>query len=207
MKGLSQRQTEILNYIQQFISKNSYSPSVRDIAKHFNLASAAGVHKHIKALVGKGALLKEDHRSRSVRPTHMKSGSSASPEFVTVPLAGYVSAGQPIESIQQNQDMLTIPASLTGHRRIDYALQVKGNSMIEDSILDGDFVMIQTRETADNGEVAVALLGGGEVTLKRIYMEKDHIRLQPANREMEPIIIRHEDVRVQGIVIGIWRGY
>ena len=79
--------------------------------------------------------------------------------------------------------------------------------MIEDSILDGDFVMIQTRETADNGEVAVALLGGGEVTLKRIYMEKDHIRLQPANREMEPIIIRHEDVRVHGIVIGIWRGY
>lgn len=213
MKGLTRRQAEVLEYIDQYIQEKGYSPAVRDIAKRFNLVSAAGVHKHIKALVKKNYLAKEDLLSRSLRVIKSGHGRSKSSKrsnlagIVELPLAGYVAAGQPIEAVQQEQETIAVPADLLTRREGNYVLKVRGQSMIDEYIQDGDYVIMEPRESADNGEMVVALINGQEATLKRIYYEEGGVRLQPANPAMAPIIIRNEDVRVQGVVVGIWRRY
>ena len=207
MKGLTRRQQEVLDYIASYHRQRGYSPAVRDIAKHFHLVSAAGVHKHIKALVKKGVLAKADYLSRSLRVLHAKPAPAPARESYTVelPLMGYVAAGQPIEAVQQGQETIAVPSDLLTIPNGNYLLKVRGESMIEEYICDGDYVVMEPRETADNGETVVALINGQEATLKRFYREADHIRLQPANPSMAPILIRDEDVRVQGVVVGIWR--
>ncbi len=204
MKDLTRRQREVLDFIESYIQEKGFPPSVRDIAARFGLVSAAGVHKHIKALVKKQFLTKSDYLSRSLRVV----GRQESPSrVVELPLVGYVAAGRPIEALQQSGETLSVPGDLAGGKPGAYALQVRGDSMIEDGILDGDYVIMEPREEANNGEVVVALLNGQEATLKRFYQEKGHIRLQPANAALAPIIVTDQELRVQGVVVGIWRRY
>ena len=210
MKELTRRQREVLQFIDEFVGSKGYPPSVRDIAKRFNLVSAAGVHKHIKALVKKNFLTKTDFLSRSLRvvnPVAAARGEAYREETLELPLVGFVAAGKPIEAIEQSNETLAVPASLAGSGRGHYALQVRGESMIEDGILDGDFVVMEPRQNARNGEMVVALINSQEATLKRFYRENGQIRLQPANPAVAPIIITKDDVSIQGVVVGIWRRY
>lgn len=214
MKELTRRQKEVLDIIGEHIRSKGYPPSYREITSILNLASAAGVHKHIKALVKKGALTKENYLSRSLRITKSRGRGiglakpEPSAELVELPLIGYVAAGQPIEAISVPNETLSIPPSLLGSPTKDYfILRVRGDSMVEESILDGDYVIVEKRESAKNGEVVVALLYGQEATLKRIFRENGGVRLQPANAKLSPIRLAEEDVQVQGVVIAVWRKY
>ena len=207
MKELTRRQREVLGFIEEYLNEKGYPPSVRDIAARFGLVSAAGVHKHIKALVRKNFLSKDDKLSRSLRILKPESDSSGSRHFVELPLAGYVAAGLPIEAIQQNQEFVAIPVASAGGGPDNYTLRVRGESMIDDGILDGDYVVMDPRQEAHNGEMVVALINNQEATLKRYYREKDRVRLQPANSAIAPIYINDGDLRIQGVVVGIWRRY
>ena len=227
MKPLSERQQEVLAYVQQFIHSQGFPPTVRDIQLHFGLASPAGVHKHLRLLKERGYIERNQNQSRSIRIVTGEGDPAeamprAEPQVVELPLMGYVAAGQPIEAIAQGQDALAVPVSLLGgakgsHKKLSVAtlrhyfvLQVRGDSMIDDSVLDGDFVILEPRDSAQNGEMVVALVNG-EATLKRLYHEPgkgdeaEQIRLQPANPTMQPIYALAEEVRVQGVVVGIWR--
>ena len=207
MKGLSTKQREVLDLIDGYIQTHGYPPSVRDICSSMNLASAAGVHKHISALVQKGYLSKDDGRSRSIQIIR-KANTSPKSRHRNVPaefpLAGYVAAGKPIEHIAQSGEILTLPFSGSEHGC--FALQVRGDSMIGENIQEGDYVIVEPRATARDGEAVIALINGGETTLKRYYSEKGGmVRLQPSNPAQEPIIVPGEGVTIQGVVIGIWR--
>jgi repressor LexA len=204
MKDLTRRQRQVLDFIEGYIQQKGFPPSVRDIAARFDLVSAAGVHKHIKALVKKNFLTKSDYLSRSLRV--VKPGATTAPP-VEIPLAGYVAAGRPIEAVQQNGETLTVPGGLVAGRGENFALCVRGDSMIEDGILDGDFVVMEPRQEPHNGEVVVALINGQEATLKRFYRENGRVRLQPANAAVAPILVQDQELRVQGVVVGIWRRY
>ncbi|MDH4224167.1 MAG: transcriptional repressor LexA [Deltaproteobacteria bacterium] len=206
MKNMTRRQAEILAYIEEYITKKKYPPTVREIANRFKLASAAGVHKHIKALVKKNFLFKEDFISRSISLAK-KEDSPHQPDPMEMPLLGYVAAGKPIEAISEAHETILVPSNLASKKGQNYVLRVKGDSMIDEFIRDGDYVIMEPRETAENGEMVVALINGREATLKRFYRETDHIRLQPSNPEMQPILIHQGEVRIQGIVVGIWRVY
>ena len=207
MKGLTQRQQDVLSYIGEYVEEKGFPPAVRDIAKRFNLASAAGVHKHIKALVRKGYLSKEEYISRSLRVIRPKipAQNTREMQFAELPLVGHVAAGRPIEAVAQGGEYVTVPAALLSRSTGNYVLKVRGDSMIEECIADGDYVIMEPRESAENGEMVVALINGQEATLKRIYREAGRVRLQPSNAAMDPIFISDQDVRVQGIVVGIWR--
>lgn len=202
---LTKRQKEILDFVTQFIEMHGYAPSYREIAEAFKLGSVATVAEHVETLVAKGLLQKGDNEARSlqlIRPEDLDTSRS-----VGLPILGLIAAGQPIETIEGHQETLEVPPFMVG-RRHSYVLQVKGQSMIEDGILDGDFVVIAEKEVPSNGEVVVALVNGSEATLKRYYKEKDHIRLQPANSSMEPIIVEPSTpIQIQGVVIGVIRKY
>ncbi|MDH4121407.1 MAG: transcriptional repressor LexA [Deltaproteobacteria bacterium] len=204
-KNLTDRQQEILHFIEEHIRLHGYSPSVRDIQHHFRLASPSGIQKHIEALVSKGYLSKEGLISRSLRPIQEGKPTPIFP-YIDLPLAGFVAAGQPIEAIEQF-DSISVPSFLASTTHAHYVLRVKGDSMIEDNVQDGDYVILDPRDTAANGEMVVALIHGGEATLKRYYHEGHRIRLQPKNPGMEPIYLREDEVKIQGVVVGIWRMY
>ena len=161
--------------------------------------------KHIKALVKKNYLAKDDFLSRSLRIVRPRTVPARPDLPVELPLAGFVAAGQPIESIQQNQDTLALPLGVVSDGHAHYALQVRGESMIDDGIFDGDYVIMESREDARNGEMVVALINNQEATLKRFYRENGHVRLQPANSTVAPIIVSGQDIRIHGVVVGIWR--
>lgn len=208
MEKLTRRQTDVFNIIKEMTRDKGYPPSMREITAKMGLSSAAGIHKHIKALQKKGAISKEDFLSRSLKIVQPLEAKSPAPEMVELPLVGYVAAGLPIEELSQSNEFLAVPtAMLNKSPEHFFLLQVRGDSMIEESILDGDFVIIEKRETAINGEVVIALLDGRETTLKRFFREPDRIRLQPANASMSPIYIKDTMVEIQGIVAGLWRRY
>ncbi|HKI98062.1 MAG TPA: transcriptional repressor LexA [bacterium] len=210
MKDLTKRQKEVLDIIERTVRSKGYPPSMREITAQLHLASAAGIHKHIKALVRKGFLSKENYLSRSLRIVRDEAPLSdpTQADLQDVPLVGTIAAGQPIEAIEQQQETLALPAAMLGAAGIrHFLLRVRGDSMVEEGILDGDYVVVESRETAHNGEVVVALVHGQEATLKRFYREDDHVRLQPANASMAPILLPGADVRIQGVVVGIWRRF
>lgn len=208
MKKLTRRQNDVLNIIEEMSRDKGYPPSMREITARMNLTSAAGIHKHIKALVKKGFISKEDFLSRSLKILRPAADPLPAPEIVELPLVGFVAAGLPIEEISQSIETLTIPSSMLNKSADHYfLLQVRGDSMIEESILDGDYVIVEKRESAENGEVVIALLDGRETTLKRFFREPNRIRLQPANATMAPIYIDGSMVQIQGIVAGLWRRY
>ncbi len=198
---LTKRQREILDYLQDFIQQHGYAPSLEEIGRRFGLSSLATVHKHLTNLQEKGFIKRAWNRSRSVEMIPTNSGGRA----VDLPLLGYVAAGSPIEAVATNET-IAVPEDLVG-RRDTYVLRVRGNSMIDEQICDGDFVIVEDRKTAQNGETVVALLSGSDVTLKKLYRENGRVRLQPANPTMQPIYVDPEQLQVQGVVVGVMRKY
>ncbi|MBW2269651.1 MAG: transcriptional repressor LexA [Deltaproteobacteria bacterium] len=199
--ALTRRQREIYDYISNFVLEHGYSPSLEEIGAHFGLSSVATVHKHVHHLVEKGLLKKAWNRSRSVEPVQQDEGGA-----VTLPLAGIVAAGQPIEAIEDNET-LVVPCDLVPARGQSFALRVRGDSMIEDQIRDGDVVVVESRSEAHNGETVVALIRGEDATLKKFYRQGAQVRLEPANSSMQPIIVAAEEVEVRGVVCGLLRRY
>ena len=199
--NLTRRQRQILDFIRDFMKERGYSPSLEEIAQHFGLASVATVHKHLTALEERGAIQRGHNQSRSISlvAQGVRTGT------LTVPLMGRVAAGAPIEAIEDTEELM-IPEDMLGRRRT-YALQVQGESMIDEGIHDGDYVVIEEREIAEDGETVIALLPGGEVTLKRYFREGKIIRLQPANKQLRPLMVPEADLRIQGVVIGVLRKY
>ena len=201
MLPLTKRQREILDYLQDFIQQHGYAPSLEEIGRRFGLSSLATVHKHLTNLQEKGFIKRAWNRSRSVEMIPTNSGGRS----VDLPLLGYVAAGAPIEAVATSET-IAVPEEMVG-RRDTYVLRVRGNSMIDEQICDGDFVIIEDRKTAQNGETVVALLSGSDVTLKKLYRENGRVRLQPANPTMQPIFVDADQVQVQGVVVGVMRKY
>jgi repressor LexA len=199
MEPLTKRQAEILAYITDYILQNNYAPSYREIGQHFDLSSTATIAEHVETLKQKGYLSHEDNLARSLQINKLAESAAG---FFAVPLMGAIAAGRPIEAIQTNET-IDIPRDMMGHNI--YALRVKGESMIEDGILNGDYVIIEQGRTIHNGDIVVALVNRDNVTLKRFYKEKDRIRLQPANSTMNPIYSKN--VEVQGKVKGLIRKF
>jgi repressor LexA len=198
---LTKRQREILDYLQDFIQQHGYAPSLEEIGRRFGLSSLATVHKHLTNLQEKGFIKRSWNRSRSVEMIPTASGGRS----VDLPLLGYVAAGAPIEAIASTET-IAVPEEMVG-RRDTYVLRVRGNSMIDEQICDGDFVIIEDRKSAQNGETVVALLGGADVTLKKLFRENGRVRLQPANPTMQPIFVDPDQIQVQGVVVGVMRKY
>ena len=199
--ALTRRQREIYDYICSFVSLNGYSPSLEEIGAHFNLSSVATVHKHVQHLVNKRFLRKAWNRSRSVEPVEPPSSGS-----VSLPLLGFVAAGAPIEAIEV-EETLEVPAHLVPRRGRSFALRVRGDSMIDEQIRDGDYVVVESRSEARDGETVVALIRGEEATLKKFYRRGAMVRLQPANAAMDDIVVPAEDLEVRGVVSGLVRSY
>lgn len=201
MQPLTRRQREILDYLKEFIDERGYAPSLDEIGGRFGLSSLATVHKHLMNLQEKGFIRRTWNRSRSVELVQARTGGRA----VDLPLLGHVAAGEPIEAVT-SAETVTVPEDLVGSRET-YALRVRGSSMIDEQIRDGDLVIVENRRAARNGEMVVALLDGSDVTLKKFYREKGHVRLQPANDALAPIVAKPDAVQVQGVVIGVVRRY
>jgi len=202
---LTRRQKQILDYLTEHIDSYGYAPSIDEIRQHFNLGSLATVHKHLLTLERKRVIRREPNQSRSIEllpTTEFNRGG-----IVEVPLVGTIAAGEPIEAIAE-EERIGLPEELLGAGRT-YVLKVRGNSMIDEQIRDGDFVIIEERQTAQNGQTVVALLNGSDVTLKKYFDEGNRIRLQPANPEVDPIYLdkKKDNLQIQGIVIGILRKY
>ena len=203
MQPLTKRQREILDYLNDFIEQHGYAPSLEEIGRRFNLSSLATVHKHLTNLQDKGFIKRAWNRSRSVELVPTRLGGRA----VELPLLGFVAAGMPIEAVP-GSETIAIPEALVSGKRDTYVLRVKGESMIDEQIRDGDWVVVEDRKTADNGEMVIALLRGSDVTLKKFYRDPGgKIRLQPANAAMQPIFADPEHVQVQGVVVGVMRKY
>ncbi len=204
--ALTKKQRKTLDFITTFIEQKGYSPSYREIANGLKLNSVATVAQHIDTLVEKGFLEKGSNSARSLIPIDEVEASINEPG-VGLPVLGMIAAGSPIETISGHKETLEVPAFMVSSKN-SYVLQVKGQSMIEDGINDGDYVVVQEKEVPSNGDTVVALINDGEATLKRYYKEKDHIRLQPANSTMEPIIVKPgTPIKIQGVLIGLIRKY
>jgi repressor LexA len=198
---LTKRQREILDYLNEFIQQHGYAPSLEEIGRRFSLSSLATVHKHLTNLQEKGFIRRAWNRSRSVELVQTRAGGRA----VELPLLGFVAAGAPIEAIA-TAESISVPEDLVG-KRDTYVLRVRGESMIDEQIRDGDFVIVEDRKTAENGEMVIALVGSSDVTLKKFYRENGHVRLQPANPSMKPLIVPADQIQVQGVVVGVMRKY
>jgi len=198
---LTKRQKQILDYLRDFIEKNGYAPSLIEISKHFNLNSISTIHKHLIHLEEKGLIRRHWNRARAIEVV----SSQPNPEARDVPLAGLISAGQPIEAVRANE-LVAVPEDMIGHRDV-YVLKVKGESMVDEQVREGDYVVVESRAEARNGEMVVALLDGENATLKKYYREKEEIRLQPAHPTMKPIYVKENDLKIQGVVIGLLRKY
>jgi repressor LexA len=201
MLPLTKRQREILDYLNDFIHQHGYAPSLEEIGRRFGLSSLATVHKHLTNLQEKGFIKRAWNRSRSVEMVQTRAGGRA----VELPLLGYVAAGVPIEAVA-GAETIAVPESLVG-KRDSYVLRVKGDSMIDEQIRDGDYVIVEDRRSADNGEMVIAMLHGSDVTLKKLYREHGRIRLQPANPAIQPLLVAADAVQVQGVVVGVMRKY
>jgi repressor LexA len=192
---LTERQREIYDFIRSKIEGRGYGPTVREIGVAFDIKSPNGVMCHLKALEKKGLIKREGFSARAIQLLDYKPHSGG------LPLLGLVAAGAPTQAVEQ-EERLEFADLFGGPNR--YALKVRGKSMIEDHIDDGDFVVIRKQEVAQNGERVVAMIDD-EVTLKRFYLEKDRIRLEPANGTMEPIIVSKEDAKILGVLVGVLR--
>jgi len=193
-----QRAERILDYIRDRIAERGYPPTVREIAEAVGLASTSAVHHHLLKLEREGKLQKDATRSRA-----LSIPGSAGGRVVRAPIVGEIAAGEPIYAYEDKSETLSIPGELAAKGRDTFVLRVRGKSMIEDHIDDGDYVVVQSQNTARDGDIVVALVEDSRATLKRFFREKDRIRLQPANGQMQPIYAR--DIQIQGKVIGVIR--
>lgn len=198
---LTKRQKQILNFIEEYIRKHGYAPSLNEMSRHFELHSISTIHKHLVNLEEKGLIRRHWNRARAIElvPGRDK------PEARDVPLAGLIAAGEPIEAVRGNE-LVAVPEDMIGRREV-YVLKVRGESMINEQVRDGDYVIVENRTDPRNGEMVVALLNGENATLKKFYRDKNQIRLQPAHPTMKPIFVRDDEVAIQGVVVGVMRKY
>ena len=212
---LTDRQREILDFITRSIRDRGYPPTLREIGLHFGIRSTNGVNDHLRALEKKGHLQREDLKSRALRPVtaaaHRARGADkdkhASADIVEIPLVGRVAAGLPLLAVENVQDTVHVDRFFIGQTREVFALRVKGDSMIEDGIHDGDYIFVRKQLQANRGDTVVAMIGD-EATVKRYYPEGDTIRFQPANASMQPILVKKREfksVNLIGVVIGVYR--
>ena len=200
---LTKRQNEILAYLRGHIAEHGYAPSFEEIAEQFTFASLATVHEHLTNLERKGYIRRQYNESRSIEVLPPRGTAKAT----EIPLLGRVAAGLPIESLMHDET-IAVPDEILPRRGPNYALKVAGNSMIDEHIIDGDYVVVHGREEAQNGEMVIALVNGSEATVKKFYRETGGwIRLQPANTTMTPMRYQERDVLIQGVVVGIIRKY
>jgi repressor LexA len=218
---LTDRQREILDFITQSIEERGYPPTLREIGVHFGIRSTNGVNDHLRALEKKGHLHREDLKSRALRPVGAPSRSSGSPlgegradrpdprlqDIVEIPVVGRVAAGMPLLAVENVTDTVHVDKFFIGQTREVFALRVKGESMIEAGIFDGDYIFVRKQLQANRGDIVVAMIED-EATVKYYYPEGDNIRFQPANATMQPIMVRKKDwksVNLIGIVVGVYR--
>lgn len=215
MKYLTERQRDILNFIRDFQKEKGVAPTHREICDHFGFSSYGTVYKHLSLLEKKGLIRRDWNQKRGVevvdqeeaaetRRSESRRSEARSSNTRELPLFGYIAAGRPLD-VEVSDETISVPEHLTS-RGENYVLKVRGDSMVDDGILDGDLVIISRRERADNGEMVVANVNG-EVTLKRLYQEGERVRLQPANSMMSPIYAPARDVAVQGVVVGLMRRF
>src|SRR5271154_2896684 len=205
--AITRRQRELYDFISEFVQKNQYSPSFDEIREGMGLNSLATVHKHISNLEKKGLLTRDYNRSRSIDllpPKGRLKQAMAVNTTMVLPLLGRIAAGQPIEAVQSNE---TISLADFVRSKEVFVLEVRGDSMQDEAILNGDYVLVEKLKTAHNGDIVVALVDQSDATLKRFYREGDTIRLQPSNATMKPIVVPAASVEVQGRVIGVLRKY
>ncbi|MDD4705895.1 MAG: transcriptional repressor LexA [Bacilli bacterium] len=200
---ITKKQEEVLTYIKKYIVKYGYPPSVREICSGLGLSSPATVHTHLTQLEIKGAIKKTASKFRTIEVMGENEYASKDEEIVKVPLLGKVTAGNPIEAIENPDELFSLPASLIPRKESIFTLKVSGDSMINVGIYDGDIVIVQKQKEAHNGDIVVAMNKENEVTLKTFYKEKDHIRLQPENDYLKPIIL--DNVIIIGKAIGLYR--
>ena len=196
---VTRRQKEFLDYLGVYIEAHGYAPTLQEIGRHFALASLATVHKHLRHLEEKGLVRRLSHRSRALELT-----TRPAVRAVAVRLLGEVAAGAPIEPIER-PETVALPEELLG-RGETFVLRVRGDSMVEDGILDGDLIVVEARPSAENGATVVALVRG-EATVKKLYRERGRVRLVPANARLRPIVVRDDDVQVRGRVVAVVRRY
>lgn len=203
---LYKKQKQILEFISQYIQINGYSPTLQEIADSMNLSSLATVHEHLQALERKGIIKRYEGAVRGIEI--VDPSVNASLNVIELPLIGYIAAGEPIEAIESPLSTVMVSPDMVSKSKRCFVLQVKGSSMIGEGIMDGDFVVLKQQDTAENGQIVVALIDDGFATLKSFYKEKNgKIRLQPANDNMDPIIVDADSVKIQGVVTGIVRRY
>jgi len=203
---LYKKQKQILEFISQYIQSEGHSPTLQEIADAMGLSSLATVHEHLKTLEGKGVIKRYDGTVRGIEILDNRFETEIN--SITLPLVGYIAAGEPIEAIENSMERIAVAADMVNKSRRCYVLQVKGDSMIDEKIFDGDYVVIQQQDSAENGEIVVALIDSEFATLKTIFFEDNGlIRLQPANKKMDPIYIEPDRLTIQGKVTGVIRRY
>ncbi len=203
MEKLTKRQEDALKFIKTYIMEHGYPPTVREIAKELNVSSPATVQAHLDRLADKGYIKKGSNKNRTIELMVKNEYIQNDNEVVEVPLLGKITAGSPIEAIENPDEYFPLPINLIPKNKEIFTLVVDGESMIEAGILDKDIIIVEKSNTARNGQIVVAMNDENEVTLKTFYKEKDHFRLQPENSTMEPIILKN--VTILGIAIGLYR--
>ena len=203
MENLTKRQEDVLNYIKEFVASHGFPPTVREIGSALGASSSATIQAHLNSLEDKGFIRKEKTKNRSIELLVDNEFLPQNESVVEVPLLGKITAGSPIEAIEQPNEYFSLPAYLIPNNKEVFTLLVSGTSMINAGILDGDIVIVERKNTARNGEIIVAMTDENEVTLKTFYKENDYFRLQPENDTMEPIIL--SNVQVLGKAIGLYR--
>jgi repressor LexA len=215
MQGLTHRQQQVLDFIRESITDRGYPPTLREIGAHMGIRSTNGVNDHLRALERKGYLTREDMKSRALRPTDMEQAPEVSRDVngsdddnvIEIPILGRVAAGLPILADQHVIDSVHVTPSMLRGTKDVFGLRASGDSMIEAGILNGDYIFVRRQNTANRGEIVVALIND-EATVKYFFPEKDYVRFQPANAQMAPILVRASDFRstmILGIVVGVFR--
>lgn len=209
---LTRRQREVFEFIRSFINDNGYSPSLEEVARGLGLSSLATVHKHLTNLAEKGLIRRHWNRGRGIEICN----DLSTPRMVSmeleacyaIPIRGTVAAGQPLDVAEEDDsERLSVPADLVRNAEETFVLRVRGDSMVEEGIQEGDFIICERRKTARNGQVVVALVNNYETTVKYFHLEGEDVRLQPANPYMAPIYVKAKDVEIQGVVVGLVRRY
>lgn len=202
-KNITKRQEDVLNFIKKYVVKHGFPPSTREIGAALGLSSPATVHTHLKKLEDAGCIRKTNSKFRTIEIVGENEYAKKDKDVVKVPLLGKISCGNPIEAIENPDEWFTLPANLIPKRETIFTLKASGESMINVGIYDGDIIIVQKQQVAHNGDIVVAMTDENEVTLKTFYKEKDHIRLQPENDTMDPIIL--PNCKILGKAIGLYR--
>ena len=200
---LTKRQREILTFLGSYSEDNGYAPSFEEIASRFKYNSLATVHEHLSNLERKGYIKRSYNESRAIQILP----SEAFPKAIELPVLGAVAAGVPIEALASGET-IAVPNEFVRRTGSHYVLKVRGNSMVDAQICDGDYVIVNERQSVENGEMVIAMLGGSSATVKKFYRERDgRIRLQPANETMSPMYLDENDIAIQGVVVGVLRRF